>query len=244
MIAKSYAKINIFLKIEGYKDGFHQLNSRFMKVKNLYDEIEIKNGIFNIIGDFDCVLRDNTIFKAYHKLITLYPNIRDYFVDKRIVVKKNIPAMAGLGGGSSNAATFLKMVNKDSGLDLEVDELAWIGSQIGSDVPFFIYDYDVANVYGRGEIVEEYDEELIDVEVLTPPIECSTAKVFQTYKKHYFNPQKSDFDKVSSIELLKKYSPEEMNDLLKPALLLCDELAKYKDFGYFSGSGSSFFRMV
>jgi len=242
MKAKSYAKINLFLKIEGYKDGFHQLNSRFMKVKNLYDEIEFKKGTFNIIGDFDCAVRDNTIFKAYHKLITLYPEIRNYFIDKQIIVSKNIPSMAGLGGGSSNAATFLKMVNEDSGLNLSVEELAKIGAEIGSDVPFFIYDFDIANVYGRGEIVEKYDEEPIDVEIEVPPVECSTPAVFKMYREKYFNPQKSNFDEISTKELLETKTPEELNDLLRPALALYPELHKYKEFGFFSGSGSSFFK--
>jgi 4-diphosphocytidyl-2-C-methyl-D-erythritol kinase len=241
MIEKSYAKINLFLKIEGYKDGYHQLNSRFMKVKNLYDEIEFREGVFKIVGDFDCVLRDNTIFRAYLKLTSLFPDIKNYFIDKEIVVTKKIPSMAGLGGGSSNAATFLKMVNSDSGLGLSLDELAKIGAEIGSDVPFFIYDYDVANVYGRGEIVQYYDEKPIDVEVTIPPIECSTAKVFKVYKEKYFNPKKSNFDKIPTLELLEKYKPEELNDLLKPALDLCTNLSKYQN-GYFSGSGSAFFR--
>jgi len=243
MKAKSYAKINIFLKIEGYKDGYHQLNSRFMKVKNLYDEIEFKKGTFNIIGDFGCVLRDNTIFKAYYELITTYPHIREYFIDKQIVVTKNIPEMAGLGGGSSNAATFLKMVNSDSGLNLSLDELAKLGAKIGSDVPFFIYDFDVANVYGRGEKVIAYDEKSLNVEVFTPPVECSTKDVFQMYREKYFNPQKSDFDKMPTQELLSTKTPEELNDLLRPSLALYPELHKYKDFGFFSGSGSSFFKI-
>jgi len=242
MKEKSYAKINLFLKIEGYKDGYHQLNSRFMKVKDLYDEIEFKKGTFNIIGDFNCAVRDNTIFKAYLKLITYFPDIRDYFIDKQIVVTKNIPEMAGLGGGSSNAATFLRMVNEDSGLNLDLDRLARIGAEIGSDVPFFIYDYDVANVYGRGEIVEKYDEEAIEVEIGVPPIECATPEVFKMYREKYFNPQKSNFDKIPTKELLTTKTPEELNDLLRPALALYSDLFKYKDFGFFSGSGSAFFK--
>ena len=243
MKAKSYAKINLFLKIEGYKDGYHQLNSRFMRVKDLYDEIEFKKGTFNIIGDFDCALRDNTIFKAYLKLITYFPDIRDYFIDKQIVVTKNIPSMAGLGGGSSNAATFLTMVNEDSGLGLDIERLARIGAEIGSDVPFFIYDTDVANVYGRGEIVKPTDEKAIEVEIGVPPIECSTPDVFKMYREKYFNPKKSDFDKMDTMELLENYKAEELNDLLRPALALYPDLFKYKDFGFFSGSGSSFFKV-
>ena len=242
--AKSYAKINLFLKIEGYKEGYHQLNSRFMKVKNIYDEIEIREADkFDIVGNFDCVLRDNTIFKAYLKLITYFPEIRDYFIGKKIVVTKNIPAMAGLGGGSSNAATFLNMVNKDSGLNLTEEKLAKIGAEIGSDVPFFIYDWDVANVYGRGEIVKPYNERPTDVEIVVPPVECSTPEVFKMYRKRYFNPKKSNFDEIPTIELLENKTPEELNDLLRPALARYSELFKYKDYGYFSGSGSSFLKV-
>jgi len=244
MKAKSYAKINLFLKIEGYKDGYHQLNSRFMKVKNLYDEIEIKEAEkFNITGEFDCALRDNTIFKAYLKLITEYPEVRDYFIEKEIKITKNIPTMAGLGGGSSNAATFLNMVNEDSRLNLSKNELAKIGAEIGSDVPFFIYDWDVANVYGRGEIVKPYDEKALNVEITTPKIECSTPEVFRMYREKFFNPQKSNFDEIPTKELLESKNPEELNDLLTPALSKYPELENYKNYGYFSGSGSSFFRL-
>jgi 4-diphosphocytidyl-2-C-methyl-D-erythritol kinase len=244
MKEKSYAKVNLFLKIEGYKDGFHQLNSRFMRVKDLYDEIEIRDGDkFDIRGDFDCVLRDNTIFKAYLKLITYFPDIRDYFIGKEIIVTKNIPTMSGLGGGSSNAATFLNMVNKDSGLNLSKDELAKIGAEIGSDVPFFIYEIDVANVYGRGEIIVPYNEDAIEIEIAVPPVDCSTPEVFRMYRERYFNPQKSNFDKIPTMELLENKTPEELNDLLRPALARYSELFKYKDYGYFSGSGSSFFNI-
>ena len=242
MIEKSYPKINIFLKIEGFKNGYHQLNSRFMKIKNIYDEIEIKKGKFNIIGNFDCSIKDNTIFKAYQKLVTYYPQLKDYFIDKQIIVKKNIPTMAGLGGGSSNAATFLKMVNKDSNLNLPTEKLAKIGAEIGSDVPFFIYDVDVANVYGKGEIIKPYNEKKVDVELIIPPIKCSTPTVFKVYKEKFFNPQKSNFDTIPTFELLTNYSAEELNDLLKPALSVCNTLYKYKE-GFFSGSGSSFFKL-
>ena len=243
MKEKSYAKINIFLKIEGKApNGYHLLNSRFMKVKNLYDEIEIVDGTFHILG-IDCPMRDNTIFKAYMELITRYPESKKYFINKQIRVTKNIPEMAGLGGGSSNAATFLKMANQLTKLNLSTEELVDIAKNVGADVPFFIYDFDVANVRGTGEIIEKYDETPIDVEVFTPPIECDTSKVYQIYRQQFFNPQKSDFDKIPSIELLNNYSNKELNDLLAPAMSVCGELWKYADGKFMSGSGSSFFKL-
>ncbi|NPA11085.1 MAG: 4-(cytidine 5'-diphospho)-2-C-methyl-D-erythritol kinase [Epsilonproteobacteria bacterium] len=245
MKIKSYAKVNIFLKIIGHDGEYHLLKSRFMKVKNLYDEIEIVEAKkFNIISDVNCVLRDNSVFRAYVELIHTHPEIREWFIGKEIRIKKNIPEMAGLGGGSSNAAYFLKLVNKESGLNLSEDELIEIGKKIGSDVAFFIKDVDVADVYGRGEIVIPRKEKALNIEVFTPPIECATPKVYQAYKERFFNPQDCDFDKMDTIELLQNYKPSELNDLLAPALYLYPELEKYKNFGFFSGSGSSFFKAL
>ena len=244
MKIKAYAKVNIFLKIVGHDGYYHLIKSRFMKVKNLYDEIEIVDSHkFDIKGDINCALRDNTVFKAYVELTKEYPEVKKWFIGKEIRIKKNIPEMAGLGGGSSDAAAFLRLVNKESGLNLPTKELVKIGNKIGSDVAFFIYDYDSANVYGRGDIVEEYNEKLLDIEVFTPPIECSTPAVYQMYKERFFNPKNTDFDKTDSLTLLSTYSPTELNDLFKPALLLCNELYKYQDKGFFTGSGSSFFKI-
>jgi len=241
---KAHAKVNIFLKIVGHDGFYHLIKSRFMKVKNLYDEIEIVEAEkFNIVGDINCALRENSVFKAYVELTAQYPDIKPWFIGKEIRIHKNIPEMAGLGGGSSDSAAFLRLVNEQSGLNLPVEKLAEIGNKIGSDVAFFIYDYDSANVYGRGDIVEKYDEELLDIEVFTPPIECSTPDVYRIYKERFFNPKDTDFDKKDSIELLNTHSPAELNDLFQPALSLYPDLYKYTDKGFFTGSGSSFFKI-
>ena len=75
MVQKSYAKVNIFLKIVGIRGNYHLLNSRFMRVKSFYDIIELKKGSFNIIGDFGCELEKNTIYKAYLELTKISPKI-------------------------------------------------------------------------------------------------------------------------------------------------------------------------
>ena len=243
MKEKAYAKVNIFLKITGHDGSYHLINSRFMKVKNLYDEIEIKEAEkFNITGNINCALRENSVFKAYIELITSYPEVREWFIGKEIHIHKNIPEMAGLGGGSSDAAAFLRLVNKNT-LNLDTNKLVEIGEKIGSDVAFFIYNYDSANVSGRGEIVEQFNEEALNLDIFTPPIECSTPKVYKTYKEQFFNPMNVNWEKNSSIEILNSHNPIELNDLLMPALMLYPELNRYKDFGYFSGSGSSFFKI-
>ena len=244
MKIKAHAKVNIFLKIVGHDGIYHLIKSRFMKVKNLYDEIEIKEAEkFNIVGDINCVLRDNSVFKAYVELTNRYPDIKKWFIGKEIRIHKNIPEMAGLGGGSSDAAAFLRLVNEKSGLNLSTQELIEVGKKVGSDVAFFITDADVADVYSRGDVVVPRDEKALELEILTPPIECSTPEVYGAYKQNFFNPQDTDFDKKDTLELLNNYKPSELNDLLKPALMLYPDLYKYQDFGFFSGSGSSFFRV-
>ena len=122
MTKKSYAKVNIFLKIVGIKDNYHLLASRFARVKNLYDTIsfvkcECKE--FTLEGNFGCNTTSNTIYKAYLKLQNISQSVNEYFKTHKIIVNKNIPEFAGLGGGSSNCATFILMVNEVCKLNLE-----------------------------------------------------------------------------------------------------------------------------
>jgi 4-diphosphocytidyl-2-C-methyl-D-erythritol kinase len=165
-----------------------------------------------------------------------------------IVVEKTIPAFAGLGGGSSDAATYLKMCNEVLNLGLSDVELAEIGLNVGADVPFFIYGYESANVAGIGEIVEEFSEELLDIESYTPQVEISTPKVYQVYRKDFFAPISEDevvtLKNTLSKDILKNFTPTEANDLFAPALQEYPQLAQHQKEGYFfSGSGSSFFRL-
>ena len=165
-IYKAYAKVNIFLKISGTRDNYHTIVSRFMKIKNLYDELYFeKKDIddFLIRGDFDCDIKQNTIYKAYLALLdyTKSTKLKDLIKNYAIVVKKNIPSFAGLGGGSSDAACFLKMCNEVLMLELSLDELASIGSKVGADVAFFVYGYDSANVSGIGKWLRDLKKKLL-----------------------------------------------------------------------------------
>jgi len=254
MQIKAYAKVNIFLKITGHKDGFHTLLSRFMRVDNLYDTISFipqKCDSFTIEGCGDIELKSNTIYKAFIALnnFTGDLDILDFFYHHKVVVDKTIPAQAGLGGGSSDGASFMRLVNKACNLNLDTDTLAKIGSQIGADFPFFIYNYSSANVSGFGEIVDRFDEQPLKLEIFTPPIGCDTTIVYKTFKKNLFDSIKLssfiNWDKIRSDEILKLIDPIELNDLYKSALIEYPNLKKYqKDGWFFSGSGSSFFRVI
>jgi len=255
---KAYAKVNIFLKITGKRQQYHEIISRFMKVENLYDELsfvpkeklDAKANTFTILGDFSCETEQNTIYKAYFALkeATQSQKLEQLMQTHAIEVKKNIPAFAGLGGGSSDAATYLKMCNEVLHLNLSLNELAMIGLQVGADVPFFIYGYSSANVSGIGEIVEEFQEELLEIETYTPSIQISTPLVYKIYREDFYNPidgfQTQELKQILSQDALKTMSPSQANDLFEPALRAYKELKNHYKSGYhFSGSGSSFFRV-
>jgi len=243
---KAYAKVNIFLKIVGIRENYHEILSRFILHKNLFDVLSFipkETGFdFEIYGEFGCKLEENTIYKAYIALCNAgyEREVKDLFLKKALHVEKNIPSFAGLGGGSSDAATFMHMVNQEARL------LAEIGLGVGADVPFFIYGYNSANVSGIGEKVELYEEKTLHVETFTPDIKCDTGLVYKKFRENY----KIDvalaegMSNMSSMELLSTYDDLTLNDLFGASMSAYKELEGYrkKDW-YFSGSGSSFFRV-
>lgn len=136
---KSPAKINRFLHICGRRsDGYHNLQTAFQFVDffdTLYFETRSDNQII-LTTDFNNLnSNDNLIIKAAKKLQT--------FCNKpcgvTISIDKQLPMGAGIGGGSSNAATTLVALNQLWLLDLNQNELKEIGLTLGADVPVFIY---------------------------------------------------------------------------------------------------------
>jgi len=247
MTIKAYAKINTFLKITGHKDGYHTLMSRFIKVPHLYDTISFvaqECQTFTIEGCGDVPLEENTIYQAFQAM-----DIEtDFFKYHKVVVEKNIPSGAGLGGGSSDGAAFMRLFNKVWKLNIDTPTLAEIGSTVGADIPFFIYNYDAANVSGFGEVVEEFSETPLEIELYTPDIHCDTALVYKTFKQNLFNDilpaSFKGWEKLSSKEVLEKVNATEANDLYKASLIAYPKLADIAPKGwYFSGSGSTFFKI-
>ena len=248
---KAYAKVNIFLKITAKRGDYHEILSRFVLVNDLYDTLTFvskKSDDFVIEGTFNCKTEQNTIYKAYLALYeaTGSDSLKRLMQSHAVKVEKKIPSFAGLGGGSSDAATYLLMCNEVLHLGLSRDELAVIGTKVGADVPFFIYGYQSANVSGIGEIVNAFDEPALNIKTVTPNIEISTPKVYQGFREHFYKELSADeqerLSRLSSLEALKEMTPIEANDLFEPALLLYPELKKqHKEGWFFSGSGSSFF---
>jgi len=250
---KAAAKVNIFLKITGKRDNYHEILSRFMRIDNLYDTLHFfpkERENFLIQGDFNCSTEQNTIYKAYKALLsaTNSNELKILMKTHGVSVNKQIPAFAGLGGGSSDAATYLKMCNEVLHLGLSLTQLAAIGAKVGADVPFFIYGYTSANVSGIGEIVEPFEEAALTLETYTPAIEISTPAVYNRFRKDFYKEldkkESLQLSKMCSEEVLERYNIEEANDLYVPALSLYPALKKsYKAGHFFSGSGSSFFKV-
>ncbi|MDD2703356.1 MAG: 4-(cytidine 5'-diphospho)-2-C-methyl-D-erythritol kinase [Candidatus Omnitrophica bacterium] len=154
MILKSYAKLNVSLEIlEKRPDSYHNLKTIFERI-SLADTISLKllsdprilveTNRKDLPGD-----KDNLVYRAAELLQ------RTYGVKKGVAVRlhKCIPVGAGLGGGSSNAATVLGGLNRLWKLGLSRKQLAAHAGTIGSDVPFFVYDCPFAAGLGRGEII-------------------------------------------------------------------------------------------
>ncbi len=251
---QAHAKVNIFLKITGHEDGFHTLLSRFVRVEDLYDTITFEPcecEQFTIEGCEGVARESNTIYKAFVALNKYLDNpiLIHFFLTHKVVVTKRIPSQAGLGGGSSDAAAFMRLANEVCGLKIDTDTLSSISSEVGSDLPFFIYNYPSANVRGFGEIVQPFFEEPLALELHTPDIGCDTTVVYKTFKKYLFDnidpASHFGWENLDSRTLLNLIvDPVALNDLYPAAMVAYPELEDLDMKGwFFSGSGSTFFRI-
>ena len=148
MKVKSPAKLNLHLEVlKKRKDGFHELRTVFQLI-DFQDEIEfeITSNKIDIVEN-PLPIKDNLILKAAH----LLKERTKVTQGVKIFLNKKIPMEKGLGGGSSNAATTLVVLNKLWETKLSKDELIEIGLELGSDIPFFIHGIN-SWAEGRGEI--------------------------------------------------------------------------------------------
>lgn len=251
---KVFPKVNIFLKILGSNGSHHRIFSRFVLVKSsMYDIVRIKKTTnFCLQGDFGCQMTENLIYKAIMRL-KKYLEIKggDFkMLDNiGIDVEKHIPKGSGLGGGSANAGVILSKINDLFHLNLNQSELNCIASCVGADVAFFASGYKSANVSGIGEILQNYDEEIPQIEIFTPDVFCDTSVVYASYDAipTFIKNSNPLLQNYTSKDILKMGIRDELNDLLKPALKAYPKLEGIeKDLGnewFFSGSGASFFRL-
>ena len=243
---KSFAKINVFLKVVGTRGNYHEILSRFVLCEQLFDEIYFERSNSFAIECDNKDIKDNIIQKAIDELkrVGFSNELDEFFSSHKIIINKQIPIGAGLGGGSSNAATFLLMVNDELNLHIKRENLMQIASKIGADVTFFVSGYKAANVSGIGEIIKEFDDEVPNLNIFTPNVFCSTPMVYQEFRSNFLqyidvNAAKK-MQNLKSAELLEIYKNEELNDLFAPCFKLYPQMNEFRD-KFLSGSGSSVF---
>src|SRR2546430_2229029 len=176
------AKINLSLRVLGKRpDGFHEIETLIAPI-SLYDKIDIEKQ--NRWIDFSC--DDPTLSTGDDNLVV---RAAKAFFEKAkiksgvsIKLEKKIPHGAGLGGGSSDAAATLKALNQLFEAKLSREELAKLGSTIGSDVAFFLFG-SAALCKGRGEIVEPTRlKKKLSLLLLKPAFGVSSAWAYSRWK--------------------------------------------------------------
>ena len=172
----SPAKLNLFLHITGRRDnGYHELQTIFQLI-DLYDWMTfepIADGMIHIEGLNEVALEQNLIYRAA-KLLKPYAKEP---CGLNIQIEKNIPMGAGLGGGSSNAATTLIVLNQLWQCGLNEQQLADYGVQLGADVPIFIFGRN-AWAEGIGEHLSFIDLAQKQFIILKPDCFISTQALF------------------------------------------------------------------
>ena len=245
MVVFPNAKINIGLQILSKRsDNFHNIKSLMYPIK-LFDVLEIvaSQGPSTTLKVYGCNeeihMEDNLCYKAY-QLISKERHLPA--VD--IHLYKKIPMGAGLGGGSSDAAFTLLLLNDLFGLHYEKSELKIMAAQLGSDCAFFIEDKP-AYVMSKGDVMELADDFVMNkkIFVVKPEVSVSTGKAYGMC-----TPNANVVDlKLLINKGLYNWRDTVVNDFEQPVFALFPEIGKVKEKMYeqgavyasMSGSGSA-----
>jgi len=185
MILNSYAKLNLYLEVlKKRKDNYHNIKTVFERI-GLKDTIILKSRPDKKIS-ITCNLPDvpsGHSNLAYRAARLLQDN---FHVHRGVNIKliKRIPIGAGLGGGSSNAASVLMGLNKLWKLNIGRDKVVRLAAKIGADVPFFIYNSPFAQGEARGDKIKPL-KALSDVRLwhilVVPKIKVSTPFIYKKW---------------------------------------------------------------
>jgi len=246
LVLRSPAKLNLFLHIIGRRpDGYHLLQSVFQLI-DWCDTITLKaipenevhrvNPIPGVPPEQDLVVRAAKLLKEFCQ----------FDAGVEIELQKEIPMGAGLGGGSSDAATTLIGLNALWNLQLDKATLAKLGLQLGADVPFFIHGQN-AFVEGIGEKIQGLELENRDFLVIFPKQGITTASIFQ-------DPELTrDHAQITIDGFLASPWSDLSNDCQAVAVRICPEVKQALDWisqavsgsePRMSGSGSSVFDVL
>ena len=242
---KAYAKINLALEVKEKVNNFHNVNNLMIPI-NLYDELFFEKAN-DISLECEVEIENNICLKA----VDLFFNKFNITSGVHIVLNKNIPVMAGLAGGSTDAAAVLRGLNRLFNVNASVSELEELASSLGSDVPFFLHNK-LSLCTGRGEIINPLDTEFSGISVLLikPTFGLSTKEIYSNY---IYNGISKELKINSLLDAIKQKDVNKVdelifNDLEGVALKLSKELQesfdKIKGLSYnphVSGSGPTIF---
>lgn len=215
IIEKAPAKINLGLFILNKRsDGYHNIYSVFYPLINFYDTIEISlsSPSLYVPNHPELENESNLVWEAYNLLKQDFdlPSIS-------IILNKNIPYQAGLGGGSSDAIATIKAINKLFDLELTKDKLLHYANSLGSDCAFFI-DCKPSIVKGRGDIINFIDLSLQDylIVVFLPIfkgklIHVSTAEAYNLINT---NQDREDMESIINNHPIDEWANYLKNDFL------------------------------
>ena len=171
------AKLNLFLHINGQRpDGYHELQTLF-QLLDWGDELQItvnQNGHISRNCNIDSIPEADDICVRAARLLQARCSVKQ---GAHIDLVKRIPMGAGLGGGSSDAATVLLALNKLWSCGLSLQQLADMGLELGADVPVFVHGHS-ALAQGRGEKLMPVELEQMYYLLVFPGFSISTAEVF------------------------------------------------------------------
>lgn len=268
LAALSPAKINLTLHVAGRRpDGFHEIES-LVAVLNWGDNLSVAqrdDGRITLECDDPAAPGDasNLAVRAALALrdaVELQSGFNPSFgatgsdrpnpLGAHIAIRKRIPLGAGLGGGSSNAATTLNLLNRLWNLRLPVERLASIAAAVGSDVPLFLHG-GMCILRGRGEIIEPVATPAGGyVLLILPPLTCSTPAVYRRWDE-----LNESCARPPAAEVLTQIARDGLaqaalfNDLEPAAMSVCPELAELRGAlrdrcglnVHMTGSGACFF---
>lgn len=243
MKVKANAKINLGLYITGLdQNNYHLLDATMLPI-SLYDDIEISFSDKDEVTFINqTVSTNNTVTKALFLMKKHYK----YQESFRVIINKNIPSGAGLGGGSSDAAFVMKAIIELLNIKTSNEELHDIALKIGADVPFFLINKP-CRMQGIGELLTPFD---INNEykflLIKPNFAIDTVKAYKKYDEIKIS-KKSNIQNIINSLKEGKLINEVGNDLFIPAKELEKELysleEEIKTFNPYlltmSGSGST-----
>ena len=253
MITFPLAKINLGLNVvERRPDGYHNLQTVFMPVP-LTDALEVYEMDAAFPSEVDCDLKvtniavegdeqRNLVVRAYNMLKAEFPQMPRVHAHLR----KDIPTQAGMGGGSSDCAAMLLLLNRMFSLGLTQQQLIDRAAQLGADCPIFILNRP-AYAEGIGEKLTPIELSLQDyyLAIVRPNIPVPTKEAFSRIKPHM--PAKNCLDIVR--QPIDTWRHELVNDFEKSVFALHPEIGAVKQrlydlgavYAAMSGSGSALF---